>query len=112
MTTQFKWSYVYEAVSSAKWRGHTDLNLLNLLSCSSLSSSLVFFEKMSVQIPDDSDFSSFKDQCLNLDGWTSRYNKGGVTVWCRDEDSKTVQKIKVSNKVYSSVYTKPLKLST
>uniref|UniRef100_A0A672YYX5 START domain-containing protein 10 n=1 Tax=Sphaeramia orbicularis TaxID=375764 RepID=A0A672YYX5_9TELE len=34
-------------------------------------------EEMPVQIPDDSDFSSFKDQCLNADGWISRYNKGG-----------------------------------
>ncbi|XP_008300876.1 PCTP-like protein [Stegastes partitus] len=50
---------------------------------------------MPVQIPDDSDFSSFKDQCLSADGWTSRYNKGGVTVWCRDQESSTVQKLKM-----------------
>jgi len=51
---------------------------------------------MPVQIPDDSDFSSFKNQCLSADGWTSRYSKGGVTVWCREEESSTVQKLKVS----------------
>lgn len=50
---------------------------------------------MPVQIPDDSDFSSFRDQCLSPDGWTSRYNKGGVTVWCREGESQTVQKLKV-----------------
>ncbi|XP_040031569.2 START domain-containing protein 10 [Gasterosteus aculeatus] len=50
---------------------------------------------MPVQIPDDSDFSSFKDQCLSLDGWTSRYSKGGVTVWCREEESRTVQRLKM-----------------
>lgn len=51
---------------------------------------------MPVQIPDDSDFSSFKDQCLSSEGWISRYNKGGVTVWCREEESRSVQKLKVS----------------
>ncbi|KAM4586988.1 START domain-containing protein 10 isoform 2-T2 [Fundulus diaphanus] len=50
---------------------------------------------MPVRIPDDSDFSSFKDQCLSPDGWSSRYSKGGVTVWCREEDSSSVQKIKM-----------------
>ncbi|XP_041845528.1 START domain-containing protein 10 isoform X1 [Melanotaenia boesemani] len=50
---------------------------------------------MPVQIPDDSDFSSFRDQCLSVDGWTSRYNKSGVTVWCREEESCTVQKLKM-----------------
>lgn len=50
---------------------------------------------MPVQIPDDSDFSSFKDQVLSEDGWKSRYNKGGVTVWCREEESSAVQKLKV-----------------
>uniref|UniRef100_A0A3Q3Q1E8 START domain-containing protein 10 n=1 Tax=Monopterus albus TaxID=43700 RepID=A0A3Q3Q1E8_MONAL len=50
---------------------------------------------MPVQIPDDSDFSSFKDQCLSTDGWISHYNKGGVTVWCQEEESKTVQKLKM-----------------
>ncbi|XP_034453811.1 START domain-containing protein 10 isoform X1 [Hippoglossus hippoglossus] len=50
---------------------------------------------MPVQIPDDSDFSSFKDQCLSTDGWISRYSKGGVTVWCREEESKAVQKLKM-----------------
>ncbi|KAG7232312.1 hypothetical protein INR49_009044 [Caranx melampygus] len=49
---------------------------------------------MPVQIPDDSDFSSFRDQVLSGDGWTSRYCKSGVTVWCRDEESRTVQKLK------------------
>ncbi len=53
---------------------------------------------MPVQIPDDSDFSSFKDQCLSADGWISRYSKGGVTVWCREEESRSVQKLKVSNR--------------
>ncbi|MEQ2297349.1 hypothetical protein AMECASPLE_033943 [Ameca splendens] len=53
---------------------------------------------MPVRIPDDSDFSSFKDQCLSTDGWNSRYNKSGVTVWCREEDSSSVQKIKKSRK--------------
>ncbi|XP_021168319.1 START domain-containing protein 10 isoform X2 [Fundulus heteroclitus] len=50
---------------------------------------------MPVRVPDDSDFSSFKDQCLSPDGWSSRYSKGGVTVWCREEDSSSVQKIKM-----------------
>lgn len=52
--------------------------------------------EMPVQIPDDSDFSSFKDQCLSSEDWISRYSKGGVTVWCREEESKSVQKLKVS----------------
>ncbi|NWI13923.1 STA10 protein, partial [Crypturellus soui] len=48
-----------------------------------------------VYIPDDSDFSSFRDQCENLEGWHCRYNKGGVTVWSQgQEESCTVQKIK------------------
>ncbi|XP_062249509.1 START domain-containing protein 10 [Platichthys flesus] len=51
--------------------------------------------EMPVQIPDDSDFSSFRDQCLSTDGWISRYSKGGVTVWCREEESKAVQKLKM-----------------
>ncbi|XP_028816181.1 START domain-containing protein 10 [Denticeps clupeoides] len=50
---------------------------------------------MPVQIPDDGDFASFKEQCENHDGWAARYNKGGVTVWCRDEDSRGVQKLKM-----------------
>ncbi|TRY88715.1 hypothetical protein DNTS_006279, partial [Danionella cerebrum] len=52
--------------------------------------------KMPVQIPDDTDFLSFRDQCESQDGWVSRFNKGGVTVWCRDEECKTVQKLKAS----------------
>lgn len=52
---------------------------------------------MQVQIPDDSDFSSFRDQCLSPDGWLSRWNKGGVSVWSREEeDSRGIQKLKVS----------------
>lgn len=51
---------------------------------------------MPVQIPDDSDFCSFREQCLSTEGWTSRYSKGAVTVWGREEDSSTVQKLKVS----------------
>ncbi|XP_026081609.1 START domain-containing protein 10-like [Carassius auratus] len=47
---------------------------------------------MPVQIPDDADFLSFRDQCESQDGWVARYNKGVVTVWCRDEECKTVQK--------------------
>ncbi|XP_057706408.1 START domain-containing protein 10 [Corythoichthys intestinalis] len=50
---------------------------------------------MAVQIPDDSDFSSFKDQCLSGQGWNQRYHKGGVTVWCRPDDGDGVQKIKM-----------------
>ncbi|XP_039463325.1 arf-GAP with Rho-GAP domain, ANK repeat and PH domain-containing protein 3-like isoform X2 [Oreochromis aureus] len=50
---------------------------------------------MPVQIPDDSDFCSFREQCLSTEGWTSRYSKGGVTVWGREEDSSTVQKLKM-----------------
>ncbi|KAM9795186.1 START domain-containing protein 10 [Neosynchiropus ocellatus] len=50
---------------------------------------------MPVQIPDDSDFTSFKDQCLNSDGWESRYSRGGVTIWCLQEESRTVQKLKM-----------------
>lgn len=50
-----------------------------------------------VYIPDDSDFSSFRDQCESLEGWHCRYNKAGVTVWSQgQEESCTVQKIKVS----------------
>lgn len=54
---------------------------------------------MRVQIPDDSDFCSFRDQCLSSDGWQSRYRKGDVTVWCREEESQSVHKLKVSNRV-------------
>lgn len=52
---------------------------------------------MAVRIPDDSDFSSFKAQCLGTRGWSRRYHKGGVTAWCRpdDDDGDGVQKIKV-----------------
>ncbi|XP_052470378.1 START domain-containing protein 10 [Carassius gibelio] len=50
---------------------------------------------MPVQIPDDTDFLSFRDQCESQDGWVARYNKGVVTVWCRDEECKTVQKLKM-----------------
>lgn len=50
-----------------------------------------------VYIPDDSDFSSFRDQCESLEGWHCRYNKAGVTVWSQgQEESCAVQKIKVS----------------
>lgn len=55
---------------------------------------------MPVQIPDDTDFLSFRDQCESHDGWVARYNKGGVTVWCRDEECKTVQKLKASELEY------------
>ncbi|XP_029816078.1 START domain-containing protein 10 [Manacus vitellinus] len=49
-----------------------------------------------VYIPDDSDFSSFRDQCESLEGWHCRYNKAGVTVWSQgQEESCTVQKIKL-----------------
>lgn len=54
-----------------------------------------------VQIPDDSDFRSFRDQCLTTDGWLSRYTKGGVTVWSHQGEpsgsggSGGVQKLKV-----------------
>lgn len=51
---------------------------------------------MPVQIPDDADFASFKEQCESHEGWIQRYNKAGVTVWCRDEETKTVQKLKAS----------------
>lgn len=52
-----------------------------------------------VYIPDDSDFSSFRDQCESLEGWHCRYNKAGVTVWSQgQEESCTVQKIKVSRR--------------
>jgi len=51
---------------------------------------------MPVQIPDDTDFLSFREQCESQDGWVARYNKGVVTVWCRDEECKTVQKLKAS----------------
>ncbi|XP_068460316.1 START domain-containing protein 10 [Clinocottus analis] len=50
---------------------------------------------MPVQIPDDSDFSSFREQCLSGAGWTSRYSRGGVTVWCREEETGTLQKLKM-----------------
>ncbi|XP_074818245.1 START domain-containing protein 10-like [Natator depressus] len=49
-----------------------------------------------VYIPDDSDFSSFRDQCESLEGWHSQYNKGGVMVWSQAPgESRTVQKIKL-----------------
>lgn len=57
--------------------------------------------EMQVQIPDDSVFCSFRDQCLSSDGWINSYNKGGVTVWCREEESQSVQKFKVSNRLIS-----------
>lgn len=52
---------------------------------------------MQVQIPDDSDFLSFRDQCLGTDGWLSRYSKKGVTVWIPQEaeEGGGVQKVKV-----------------
>ncbi|XP_058853033.1 START domain-containing protein 10-like [Acipenser ruthenus] len=51
---------------------------------------------MPVQVPDDSDFNSFREQCEKVDGWTVHYNKAGVTVWCRDQQqSETVQKLKM-----------------
>lgn len=56
----------------------------------------VLWGNMPVQIPDDTDFASFKEQCETQDGWIARYNKGGVTVWCRDEETNTVQKLKAS----------------
>uniref|UniRef100_A0A8C2ZZQ3 StAR-related lipid transfer (START) domain containing 15 n=1 Tax=Cyclopterus lumpus TaxID=8103 RepID=A0A8C2ZZQ3_CYCLU len=40
----------------------------------------VFCESGIECIPDDSDFSSFREQCLSGAGWTSRYSRGGVTV--------------------------------
>ncbi|CAI5780347.1 PCTP [Podarcis lilfordi] len=47
-------------------------------------------------IPDDSDFNTFRDQCESQEGWSSRYNKGGVAVWTQMQpESKTVQKIKM-----------------
>lgn len=49
-----------------------------------------------MQIPDDADFASFKEQCESEEGWIQRYNKAGVSVWCRDEETKTVQKLKAS----------------
>lgn len=53
---------------------------------------------MQVQIPDDADFISFRDQCLGTDGWVSRYSRRGVAVWCPEEgeESRGVQKVKVS----------------
>lgn len=50
-----------------------------------------------VQIPDDSDFRSFRDQCLAADGWLSRCTKGAVTVWSHqgEPSSGGVQKLKV-----------------
>ncbi|KPP64810.1 PCTP-like protein-like [Scleropages formosus] len=46
---------------------------------------------MPLQVPDDSDFSSFKAQCEDHEGWSARYSKGGVTVWCRDEECDTMR---------------------
>lgn len=56
---------------------------------------------MQVQIPDDSDFLAFRDQCLGTEGWLSHYNKKGVTVWCPQdpEESGGVQKVKVSTRM-------------
>uniref|UniRef100_A0A8C4SPJ7 START domain-containing protein 10 n=1 Tax=Erpetoichthys calabaricus TaxID=27687 RepID=A0A8C4SPJ7_ERPCA len=48
-----------------------------------------------IHIPDDSDFTSFREQCEDQEGWTVQYNKGGVTVWCREQESNTVQKLKM-----------------
>lgn len=55
---------------------------------------------MQVHIPDDSDFLSFRDQCLETDGWTRHYNRKGVTVWCPQEapEASGVQKVKVSTR--------------
>lgn len=59
---------------------------------------------MQVQIPDDSDFLSFRDQCLATDGWTSHYSKKGVTVWCpqQAQEGGGVQKVKVSTSMEES----------
>ncbi|XP_019390919.1 PREDICTED: PCTP-like protein [Crocodylus porosus] len=49
-----------------------------------------------VYIPDDSDFSSFRDQCEKSEGWHCQYNRGSVTVWSHgQQESRTVQKIKM-----------------
>lgn len=65
---------------------------------------------MPVQIPDDSDFSSFKEQCESQEGWIARYNKGSVTVWCRAEESKGVQKLKASGFLYPSLLSASLSM--
>ncbi|XP_060782968.1 START domain-containing protein 10 [Neoarius graeffei] len=51
---------------------------------------------MPVQIPDDADFASFKEQCESEEGWIQRYSKAGVMVWCQAEETKAVQKLKMS----------------
>ncbi|CAN9511320.1 unnamed protein product [Ophioblennius macclurei] len=49
----------------------------------------------SVTIPDDRAFASFKAESLCEEGWTSSYNKGGITVWTQVlEEGKSIHKIK------------------
>ncbi|XP_048399607.1 START domain-containing protein 10 [Stegostoma tigrinum] len=49
-----------------------------------------------VQVPDDAQFSSFREQCERQEGWLVQYNKGGTTVWNRQpEENRTVQKLKM-----------------
>ncbi|XP_078062086.1 START domain-containing protein 10-like [Mustelus asterias] len=51
--------------------------------------------KDSVQIPDDLDFRSFRDECRSESGWTMKYNKPGITVWIQMmEEDKSSHKIK------------------
>ncbi|KAM8853787.1 START domain-containing protein 10 isoform 1-T2 [Synchiropus picturatus] len=48
-----------------------------------------------VTIPDDRAFASFKAECLDEEGWSTTYSKGGVTVWTQGlEEGKSVHKIK------------------
>lgn len=49
---------------------------------------------MSVSIPDDGAFASFKSECLCEEGWSEKYDKRGVTVWSQFLEN-SVHKIKV-----------------
>lgn len=42
-----------------------------------------------VQIPDDTTFLSFKQQCESTEGWINRYSKGGMEVWMQPTSPDT-----------------------
>lgn len=53
---------------------------------------------MSVLIPDDRAFSSFKEECGSEEGWSLTYNKTDMTVWTQTiggDEEKSLHKIKV-----------------
>ncbi|XP_072900442.1 START domain-containing protein 10 [Hemitrygon akajei] len=49
----------------------------------------------SVQVPDDVDFTSFREECNSDKGWCLKYKRSGITVWVQmTEEEKALHKIK------------------